>query len=91
MFEESLPDAELLSRAIKASGLSVRRFARERLVREPRTVWRWLQGPVYAEDGSLTSSNALPRAVRETLEVYLVQHPLPPDADDSTPIEEEEE
>lgn len=47
-------DPELLSAAIAASGLSVRRFAREILLREPRTVWRWLAG-----------ENALPALVRE--------------------------
>jgi hypothetical protein len=32
-----MDDRELISRAIAASGLSVRRFAREQLVRDPRT------------------------------------------------------
>jgi hypothetical protein len=48
------PDAQLLSDAIRVSGLSVRRFASEVLTRDARTVWRWLAG-----------SNPLPRAVRE--------------------------
>ena len=52
-----MDDKELISKAIEVSGLSVRRFAREILVREPRTVWRWLAG-----------ENALPTAVREKAE-----------------------
>lgn len=55
-----MTDVELLSATIKASGLSVRAFAREVLVREPRTVWRWLAG-----------DNALPAAVREKCEALL--------------------
>ena len=50
-----MTDGELLRSAIDASGLSVRRFAREVLVRDPRTVFRWLAGA------------PLPRAVRELL------------------------
>lgn len=34
----------LLRSRIEASGLSIRRFAREVLLREPRTVQRWLAG-----------------------------------------------
>jgi hypothetical protein len=37
-------DADLLRRAIEASGLSARRFAREVLIRDERTVRRWLAG-----------------------------------------------
>lgn len=69
---EQLGDRELISRAIKASGKSVRRFAREDLVREPRTVWRWLAG-----------ENPIPRAVHEMLSAYVAANPLPPDADAS--------
>jgi DNA-binding transcriptional regulator YiaG len=36
-------DAELVSAAIAASGLSVRKFAR-RFFRNPSTVWKWLRG-----------------------------------------------
>jgi len=36
--------ADLLRRAIEASGLSARRFAREILLRDERTVRRWLAG-----------------------------------------------
>ena len=50
-----MTDGELLRTAIDASGLSVRRFAREVLVRDPRTVFRWLAGA------------PLPRAVRDML------------------------
>ena len=87
--EKTLADSELLSRAIKASGKSVRRFAREELVREPRTVWRWLSGPQLNEDGSVKSTNALPLRVREFCQAYLAEHPLPPDANTSAPLEEE--
>lgn len=52
-----MDDKELLSRAIEVSGLSVRQFAKQVLVREPRTVWRWLAG-----------ENALPTAVRAKAE-----------------------
>ena len=52
-----MTDTELLSTAIKASGLSARRFAVEVLVRDPRTLFRWLSG-----------SNPLPQAVRAHLE-----------------------
>lgn len=55
--QPGVTDAELIRAAIEASGLSVRRFAREVLVRDPRTVFRWLAGA------------PLPRAVREKLEV----------------------
>lgn len=55
-----MDDKELISAAIEATGLSVRRFAREVLVREPRTVWRWLAG-----------ENALPTAVRERAQQIL--------------------
>lgn len=36
--------AELLAKRIEASGLSARRFAREVLLRDERTVRRWLAG-----------------------------------------------
>lgn len=54
MLAHDLTDPELLSLAVKASDLSVRRFAREVLTRDPRTVWRWLAG-----------ENPLPDAVRQ--------------------------
>lgn len=59
-----MTDAEILSAAIKKSGLSVRRFAREVLVRDPRTVWRWLAG-----------DNPLPRTVRELCERAIEETP----------------
>lgn len=61
-----MDDQELLSRAIAGSGKSVRRFAREELVREPRTVWRWLAG-----------ENPVPAMVREHLQEYVAAHPPP--------------
>lgn len=57
---DPVTDRELISAAIKASGLSVRRFAAEVLTRDPRTVWRWLAG-----------ENALPQAVRERCEAIV--------------------
>lgn len=39
-----MTDAELLRDAIEASGLSARRFAVEVLIRDERTVRRWLAG-----------------------------------------------
>ncbi len=51
---EDRTDKELISAAIDASGLSVRRFATEILTRDPRTIWRWLAG-----------DNPMPQAVRE--------------------------
>lgn len=49
-----MTDKELISAAVEASGLSVRRFAKEILTRAPRTVWRWLAG-----------THPMPQAVRE--------------------------
>jgi hypothetical protein len=37
-------DAEKLARVIKASGLSVGAFARDVVLRDERTVFRWLSG-----------------------------------------------
>lgn len=37
-------ESDLLAKAIKASGLSQRRFAVEVLIRDERTVRRWLAG-----------------------------------------------
>ncbi len=75
-----MDDCELISRAIAASGLSVRRFAREQLVRDARTVWRWLAG-----------SSPLPRVVRESCEAYLLAHPLAPDWTPSEPQSDDTE
>ncbi len=55
-------DRELLSAAIKASGKSVRAFARDVLTRDPRSVWRWL---------SLAKPSPMPRAVRERCEAII--------------------
>lgn len=58
---EAMTDAELLSAAIKKSGLSVRQFGRQVLERpaasQMRQVWRWLAG-----------DHPLPIKVREQLE-----------------------
>jgi hypothetical protein len=60
-------DPELISAAIKASGLSVRRFAADVLTRDPRTVWRWLAG-----------ENPLPAAVRAKCEAIVAAAEAPP-------------
>jgi hypothetical protein len=39
-----MTDAEKLRRVIEASGMSARRFAREVLLRDERTVRRWIAG-----------------------------------------------
>lgn len=52
-----MTDRELLDRAIKASGLSVNQYAATVLVRDARTVRRWLSG-----------EQALPLAIRRWLE-----------------------
>jgi hypothetical protein len=55
-----MDDKALISAAIQESRLSVRQFARDVLVREPRTVCRWLAG-----------ENALPAAVRQKCEAII--------------------
>jgi len=35
---------ELLRETIKASGLSAQKYAEEKLIRDPRTIRRWLAG-----------------------------------------------
>jgi hypothetical protein len=52
-----MDDRELIAKAIEVSGKSARRFAVEDLVRDERTVRRWLAG-----------DSPLPRAVRVRLE-----------------------
>ena len=51
-----MTDAELIRAAIDASGLSARRFAVEVLIRDERTIRRWLAG-----------DSPLPKAVRAVL------------------------
>lgn len=46
MTRRPLSAAELLRRAITASGLSARRFAEDVMVRDERTVRRWIAGDV---------------------------------------------
>ena len=62
-----MSDAELLRRAIAASGLSVRKFA-DVLIRDPRTLFRWLSG-----------ESPLPKAVRKKCEA-MVAVTQPPDS-----------
>jgi hypothetical protein len=57
-----MTDPELLKAAIAASGLSARKFATVVLLRDERTIRRWLRGPVEG------STNALPKVVREKCE-----------------------
>jgi hypothetical protein len=42
--EQIAADVELLKNAIASTGMSVRRFAHEELVRDDRTVRKWLEG-----------------------------------------------
>lgn len=59
-------DAELIKAAIGASGLSARRFAVQVLIRDERTVRRWLAG-----------DSPLPRAVKDKLLAILEAMPPP--------------
>ena len=63
-----MSDAELLRAAIAASGLSVRKFAVV-LVRDPRTLFRWLSG-----------ESPLPKAVRERCEQLVAVVTQPSDS-----------
>lgn len=54
-----MSERQLLAERIKASGLSARRFAVEILIRDERTVRRWLAG-----------DSPIPKPVREFLESY---------------------
>lgn len=72
-----MTDAGLLRAAIAASGLSARRFATDVLLRDERTVRRWITGEA-----------GLPERVRAPLaawlrgEATLPPTPLPPPSDD---------
>jgi hypothetical protein len=55
-------DAELLAKAIETSGLSARKFAELVLVRDERTVRRWLAG-----------DSPIPKVVREMLRVQVAK------------------
>jgi hypothetical protein len=59
----TLPDAELLTKAIEASGMSARRFAVRVLIRDERTVRRWLSG-----------DSPLPKPVRDFLKEYVADN-----------------
>lgn len=67
-----MSDRELISAAVAASGLTVSAFARDVLTRDPRTVFRWLQGPTE------TQENGLPESVRERLELFVAGASLCP-------------
>lgn len=80
--EQRVADADLLDRVIKASGLSARRFAMEKLVRDERTVRRWLAKKrpmpevvrtwLHASlEGGSTAQRRIPKDVREWLEALL--------------------
>ena len=60
-------DADLLRAAIEASGLSARRFAVEVLLRDERTIRRWLQPP------DQSGARPLPRTVRTFLTRYIAE------------------
>ncbi len=51
-----MTDRDLLARVITASGLSASAFARDTLIRDPRTVRRWLAG-----------DSPIPKAVKDHL------------------------
>lgn len=55
-----MKDAELLEKAIAASGFSARQFATVVLLRDERTIRRWLAG-----------DSPIPVVVREYLEGYI--------------------
>lgn len=55
-------DAELLSAAIEQSGLSARKYAELVLVRDERTIRRWLKG-----------DSPIPKVVREMLHAHLAK------------------
>jgi hypothetical protein len=57
-----MTDAELIQAAIKASGLSARKYSEMVLLRDERTVRRWVAG-----------KSPMPRIVRETLLAQLVK------------------
>ena len=58
-------DASLLRAAIEASGLSARRFAVDVLLRDERTIRRWLQPPTQP------GARPMPALVRAFLTTYL--------------------
>lgn len=53
-----MTDCELLEAAIQRSGLSARKYAELVLIRDERTIRRWLKG-----------DSPIPKAVREMLQV----------------------
>jgi hypothetical protein len=55
-------DPELLAAAIKASGLSARQYAERVLVRDERTIRRWLAG-----------DSPIPKVVREMLQAQVAK------------------
>lgn len=58
-----MTDTELIQSCIKASGLSARRFAVQVLLRDERTIRRWLAG-----------DSPISPIVREFLETFLIAH-----------------
>lgn len=61
-----MTDRELVLAAIRASGLSTSRFAREVVCRNPGTVFRWLAG------------GTVPRVARDQMERYVKEHGADP-------------
>lgn len=60
-----MSDAALLTKAIEASGMSARRFAVRVLIRDERTVRRWL-----------AEKSPMPKPVRDFLTAYVEDHRL---------------
>lgn len=67
-------DSELIQAAIKASGLSARKFAEMVLLRDERTIRRWVAG-----------KSPIPRVVREMLLASLAKRPAPAPGEEGTP------
>lgn len=74
----STEEMELLERRIEESGLKTSRFARDVLIREPRTIRRWLTG-----------DSPIPNRVKEWLQDPQVA-PWPAPAIEDVPEEDRE-
>ncbi len=64
-----MTDRELISAAIKATGLSVREFSAD-IGRDWRSVFRWLAGKTDAKTGVVPP---MPKAVRAKCEAILAE------------------
>jgi hypothetical protein len=61
-YHVGVTDPELLAAAIQASGLSARKYAERVLVRDERTIRRWLSG-----------ESPLPKPVRDFLQAQIAK------------------